>query len=118
MDEVQTSRYGFRWQKRKCVDCGKEFIAKAAKSVRCLDCRAEHAREQARKWQRENKGKEPKEPPVKNPDICTKPVSCKYGTTTGGLKHCDYLMITGHKRPCRAGECTVYTRKTERKKKS
>lgn len=108
----------FRWEKRKCVDCGKEFIAKHARSVRCPDCRVIHNREQAKKWLADNRKSEPKEPPGRNPDICTKAGSCKYGIKVYGMKCCDYLAITGHKRPCRAGECTVYKRKTERRKKA
>lgn len=111
MDEVQTSKYGFRWQKRKCVDCGKEFIAKTATSVRCIDCRTTHVKEMQRNYKRTPPKPKPQE---KDPNICTKIKSCKYGYSFG-TPICDYLLITGHRRPCPAGECTVYKRKARKK---
>lgn len=116
MDEVQTSKYGFRWEKRKCVDCGKEFIAKSAKSVRCIDCRAIHTKQQQKKWAQANRYSELKPTKAKDPNICTKPKTCKYGGYAGSIPICDYLHITGHKRPCPAGDCVMFKRKARKKK--
>lgn len=80
-----------RWVKKKCVDCGKEFIATEPKSVRCFDCRLVYNED--------------------NPDICKKAKTCYYGGDIYSFTFCDYLTITGVRRPCKAGECVMYKRK-------
>lgn len=46
---------------------------------------------------------------------CKKKKSCKYGKTfCGTMYYCDYLCMEGKMRPCPAGKCTVYKRKTQK----
>ncbi len=42
--------------------------------------------------------------------ICKKMKTCIYGGKMGGIPICNYLSITGKRRPCPAGKCTVYKR--------
>lgn len=46
---------------------------------------------------------------MQDPTACTDQVKkkCIYGNTNG-VPSCDYISVTGHKRPCNAEECTVY----------
>ena len=113
MEEIQTCKKGFRWEKRKCVDCGKEFIAKQSKSVRCPDCRVIYNKKQQQEWARKHRAGEltPKPKKKHDPNICTKIASCYYGGYMGAIRICDYLAKTGVSRPCLAGECYFYKRK-------
>lgn len=109
MEEIQTYK-GFRWEKRKCVDCGKEFICKNPRSVRCLDCREVYHKEQVRQYKQKEKEAELKTT-TDDLNICKKIKSCYYGGYMGAEHICDYLGKTGVRRPCKAGECYFYKRK-------
>ena len=50
-----------------------------------------------------------------NPNICNRIKTCVYGGKMGAEHICDYLMKTGCRRPCLAGECVMYKRKERRK---
>ena len=113
----QESRQGFRWEIRNCVDCGKRFVAKHKWAVRCLDCRSVHRRELAKERARKQaEVKRAEEPKVveDNINICKKIKSCRYGIRAGGIDICDYLEQEGERRPCPAGRCTEFKRKTRR----
>ena len=117
--DLQTNGVDFHWEKRICVDCGNEFIAKSPKSTRCLECRLVREKERKRKYDSErytevkelrHKAKQKKEADDKN--ICKRRKSCYYGGKAGAEYICDYLAITGVRRPCPAGsECVMYKRK-------
>lgn len=134
--EEKKNAYG--WQEKRCIDCGKEFLAKSPNQTRCTDCRIIYKREYMRKYSKEQRKREraaivaareemglpanmkrgprsnstPK--PVKktdDPNICKKIKSCYYGGYMGAEHICDYLGKTGVRRPCKAGECYFYKRK-------
>lgn len=107
---------GFKWEKRKCIDCGKEFIAKQNKSVRCLDCRLTYNRAWQRDWQEKYRAGEitPKKAEKYDPNVCNKIRTCYYGEYAGRVPICNYLEITGTIRPCKAGDCVMYKRKERR----
>ena len=111
--EEKTYPQGFKWEKRKCVDCGKEFIAKQNKSVRCLDCRMIYKKDWQREYQRDyNAGLvKPKEEEKHDPNVCEKSESCYYGDFAGRIPICNFLKITKSRRPCKAGDCVMYKRK-------
>lgn len=127
MKELQQPyKNGMRWEYRTCVDCGKKFIAKNPRSVRCLDCRLVYHREQVRiynqllaqerkaPWIKKEQKKPEKEKQVMDdydPNICDRIESCVYSGWMGTTQICDFLKKTGHKRPCKAGECVMYKRK-------
>lgn len=132
------SKSGFRWQKRICVDCGKEYIATSPNSVRCVDCRATYRTRYMKKWSKERykrereaiiaerkalglpeklkpgpkSGSKPKK--IKDPNECKKTRQCIYGDKVGGMCICNYMEIVGHKRPCPVKGCTEFKRKGER----
>lgn len=103
--ELQQNGAGFRWEKRKCVDCGKEFIAKNPRLVRCPECRPSYNMEQSKKWHEENKET------AQSSSVCKKIRTCYYGGSMGAVDICDYLAITGTRRPCPAGDCVMYKRR-------
>ena len=127
MKVVQECKTGFRWEIRRCIDCGEVFIAKNARSVRCLDCRSKYHKEVMRQYRLQEKAagkkakaevkKEPK--PVKEEPknvideskICKKIETCYYGGKMGAEHICDFLSKTGTRRPCKAGECYFYKKK-------
>jgi len=108
--------HGFKWEKRTCVDCGKEFIAKSPRALRCHECRYKRELENAKKWrdkkQAEKKAQEQAVVKRINPDICTHLDVCKYAGEYSGFKFCDYLSINKKRRPCRAGECQLWKEET------
>ena len=114
--EQQTCKTGFRWESRNCVDCGKTFVAKSHNSVRCLDCRHIHNLKMAREYQQKKKETEEVAKPTvdKNLNICKKIRRCQHGGKMGGVHICDFLSQMGYRRPCPAGRCTEYKRKTRR----
>lgn len=112
MEEKQTRKTGFR-ENRKCVDCGKEFIAKNPRSVRCHECRIVYHREHQREY--EQKKRELTAKTSDDLNICKKIKSCYYGGKMGAEHTCDYLAITGTRRPCKAGECYFYKKKGKAK---
>ena len=132
--EQQTCKTGYRWEIKKCIDCGKEFVCKNARSVRCIDCRVIYNKEMMRQYKLQIKEdaekkkaempvvKEEKPKPVKakpkkvvdNSNICKKIKSCYYGGKMGAEHICDFLSKTGSRRPCKAGECYFYKRKTRK----
>lgn len=87
--ELQQNGAGFRWKKRNCIDCGREFICKNPRSVRCPECRAQYKMEQSKKWHEENKET------AQSSSICKKIRTCYYGGSMGAIDICDYLAITG-----------------------
>lgn len=117
------NRSGFRWETRKCIDCGKEYIAKSPRALRCLDCRIIRERQLQRECERRRYAREkaqmrekpkvkPKaKPKVDESNICKRIKSCYYGGKMGAEHICNYLEITGVRRPCKAGECVMYKRK-------
>ena len=130
-------------QKKKCLDCGKEFTVRSALQVRCTECQAVHKKAHAKEYAKERYWREraaiisereamglparkktgptPKPKPAKkkkDPNVCTKMKSCAYGGYLGATPICDYLSKAGEKRPCKAGECTVYKRKGREKHKN
>lgn len=119
MPEEKIYTTGFRWEKRKCVDCGKEFIAKQNKSVRCHDCRLTYNRKWQREWAEKKRAGEIKlkRPKKDDPNICDRIETCYYGGFAGPIHICDYLEITKTKRPCKPGEeCVMYKKKGNEKK--
>lgn len=119
----------YRWQDKVCVDCGKTFLAKSGRAVRCIDCRIEHdrlrANERAReRYQRDRVSVAPtrsikpkKKPTVKDPNECKRIKSCVYGGKMGGTPICDYLEIMGERRPCPVKDCSVYKRRQGERRK-
>lgn len=55
---------------------------------------------------------------TKDPNECTRIESCIYGGRSGNLSLCDYLEVTGKKRPCPVEGCTVYEKKKRGKCKT
>lgn len=41
---------------------------------------------------------------------CKKMKSCRYGGKMGGIPICNYLSLTGKRRPCPPDKCTEYKR--------
>ena len=114
MEQVQTNSKGFRWEFRNCVDCGKKFVAKNYNSVRCYECQGIH---KAKTEKERKKAKKAKSLIIvgdyskkNDPNICRRTVSCKYGGRMGGIKICNYLEVTGERRPCPVKDCVVYER--------
>lgn len=90
-----------------CEDCKKLYLKKHPKSVRCPECQKEYNRVRAREYYRETARVEVQ----KDPHICARAKSCEYGGTLPGCPCCDYMLETGHKRPCPVKGCTEYKRK-------
>lgn len=110
MKKLTNNGGGFKWEFRNCTVCGKRFIAKNYNSIRCFECQAKHkAQKERERVQRirdeKNKGKD-------SLHICNKIKSCKYGVRVGGVDVCDYLAQEKKRRPCPAGEYTVYETRT------
>lgn len=120
VNENNRKKYGtgFKQEMRKCVDCGKEFLAKKNNAVRCPECRPAHTKAMQKEWNRKYRTGEatPKPKKKKDPNICTRINSCEYGGHLGSTHICDYLAKVGKRRPCKAGECTEYKRRTGRRK--
>ena len=92
----------------KCVDCGEKYIKKHVSQIRCKECQRKHDIEkQAEK--NEAKRKRTYAPHIKDPNVCKKTKTCKYGGKTGGIRICDYLEITGTRRGCPVQNCEKYT---------
>jgi len=53
-----------------------------------------------------------------DPNVCMKTESCIYGGRSGSLLLCDYLEITGHRRPCPVKGCTEYKKKKRKRNKT
>lgn len=90
-----------------CEDCKKLYLKKHPKSVRCPECQKEYNRVRQREYYREKARVEVQ----KDPHICARAKSCEYGGTLSGCSCCDYMLKTGHKRPCPVKGCTEYKRK-------
>jgi hypothetical protein len=124
-------------EKRNCVDCGEEFIAKQVKAVRCPKCRKAYKIEQDKKYNKARYEKERAEIIAErkamglpldlrackrlkenkeeyDPNVCGKIKSCYYGGKMGAMHICDYLGITGVRRPCPAGDCVMYKRRRKK----
>lgn len=94
----------------KCVDCGEKYVKKHANQIRCKECQQKHNKElhsEAGKRRR----KTLYAPHVKDPNVCKKIKTCKYGGKTGGIRICDYLGITGERRGCPVQNCEKYEKK-------
>lgn len=131
-------------QKKVCLDCGKEFTARSALQVRCTECQAvykkAHAKEYAKEryWKERSAiiaereamglptrkktgpktGKKPAEKKKGDPNICKRTETCYYGGITGCLPICDFLAITGSRRPCPVKGCCLYKRKGRRNERN
>lgn len=91
----------------ECADCGKLFPQKNPNQKRCAECQKRHnLKMQAEYYALRREQKEAAERKKKN--ICRKTKSCVYGGRFNNAGCCDYILITGKKRPCPAGDCKVY----------
>ena len=106
----KVNRNGFRWEFRNCIVCGKKFVAKNYNSVRCFECQAIHKAQTEKERVQRVRAKKKIKPDKLH--ICEKIKSCEYGIRVGGIDICDYITIEKQKRPCPAGDCTVYKMKT------
>ncbi|MGN1167224.1 MAG: hypothetical protein ACI4S2_12455 [Lachnospiraceae bacterium] len=92
---------------KKCVDCRKVFTQKHPQQVRCPECQRVHVKRMSKEYRK--KHAKPVKP--KDPNECSRIKSCKYGGMMGGIPICDYISITGKRRPCPVQGCTEYARK-------
>lgn len=94
---------------QKCKDCGRLFEKKhPTMQVRCPKCQTKHRLEEDKKRKRRMQAMKKPKP---DPNECKRKGSCIYGGRASQLLICDYLSITGHKRPCPVQGCTEYKRK-------
>lgn len=114
----------------KCSTCGRTFLKKSPRSIRCPECQniqrqsEKRARALKRYYERADR-KKPVHKPEKYPEQCNVKIckSCRYrGKDTnlgneGGI-YCDYMSITGKSRSsiCPAGACTVYEKGNPKKR--
>ena len=114
-----------------CVDCGKKFENRNPNALRCKECKVVYRREYDRKmWQKRkerelelrrkelelfpdlaNKNKHKQEAKEDRND-CKRKKECYYGAETGCLMICDYLGITGTRRPCSVEDCYMFKRRS------
>lgn len=105
---------------RTCIDCGHIFVAAHVKQVRCRECQEIHVkkRESVRAKKRSEKLKKKKYVQNKNVMLTCMHKDCVYVSrpTGGGFMCCDYMLIEGHKRPCKpTPDCTEYRKRQKRK---
>lgn len=84
-----------------CVDCGKKFISKHSLQIRCEKCQAVHKRALQTKYYKKHAAKKKKK--ERDLNDCMKKRTCYYGGNT-----CDYMLVTGVRRPCPVEGCTEY----------
>lgn len=100
-----------------CMDCKKLFVKKHAKTKRCPECQKAYNKARQREIYQERAKKTEMEK-KKDPHICTRSKSCQYGGTLSGIFCCDYMLITGHRRPCPPKDCTEYKRRERGRRKN
>lgn len=115
-------------KKAVCVDCGKEFIMRASKQVRCNECQEIHRKELDHlRWLRKKaNGKTHKDLSSAvyingHPQVCTHMRSCFYGSTKED--GCSYALEEHKSRICNGlyivdGKCAAYERKGRKAKSS
>ena len=94
----------------KCVDCGETYVKKHPNQIRCKECQRKHDKEvhsEAGKRRRKIKYA----PYVKDPHVCKKIKTCKYGGKMGGIPICNYLDIKKERRGCPVQNCEKYEKK-------
>jgi len=99
-----------------CIDCGKVFNKSkmAHNLVRCPECNAKYKEKQYEKYKEKEKlkrkadGAAPRG--VKDLYTCKKVKTCQYRGKMAGIDTCDYMLVTGHRRPCDIQGCTEYKR--------
>lgn len=116
-----------------CSRCGKTFLKKAPRSVRCPECqriqrninnrtmtlKRYHERAAKKQLEKQAGNQIEKDPKLADPKVCR---SCRFRGRNdnfgnkGGV-YCDYLSATGRSRQsvCPAGACTVYEKSSPRK---
>lgn len=121
---------GYTPRNEKCCTCGRTFLKKAPRSVRCPECqriqkqREKNARALKRHHEKASKEKlarkSGKHQGLCNVKLCK---SCMYrgrDTSLGNENgiYCNYMSVTGKSRSsiCPAGACTVYEKGSPRKK--
>ena len=120
---------GYTPRNEKCCTCGRTFLKKAPKSVRCPQCqKLQHeienkARAVKRYHERIAQGKSVRKP-KKDMDRCDakRCGSCMYRGKDTNLGNesgvfCNYIGVTGKSRlsVCPAGACTVYRKGSPKK---
>ncbi len=105
--------------KRQCIDCGQEFIARSVNSKRCRKCQRKYRIKMDTMRRRQKEGVTKKD--VKgavyingHPQVCTHLASCFYGSQNEN--GCSYLLETGRSRIGQGlyienGKCPAYRRK-------
>lgn len=104
--------YVLKEPKVTCKDCGIIFTRKSHKTIRCPECRRQYVLKREREYSRERyaelKGTSDANMPregVKS-SICDKKTCarCKYSTLLSGTLACGYILNTGRRRGCPAGQ--------------
>ena len=113
---------GYAPRNEKCRTCGRTFLKKAPRSVRCPECQSiqrqmeNRARTLKRYHERADKEK-PAKKPKKDPEQCDVKIcgTCRYRGKDASLGNeggifCNYIGVTEKSRRsiCPAGACTVY----------
>lgn len=120
---------GYTPRNEKCLTCGRTFLKKAPRSVRCPECQSiqrqmeNNARSLKRYYERAEKEK-PAKKPKKDPLRCDVKIcrTCRYRGKDASLGNeggvfCNYIGATEKSRRsiCSAGACTVYEKGSPRK---
>ena len=120
---------GYTPRNEKCRTCGRTFLKKVPRSVRCPECQSiqkqmeNRARTLKRYHERADKEK-PAKKPKKDPEQCDVKIcrTCRYRGKDASLGNeggifCNYIGATGKSRRsiCPAGACTVYEKGSPRK---
>lgn len=87
--------------KATCKDCDRAYAARYYEKHRNHDARRRKKRKKRKEYVRK----------IKREPVNTKCLTCAYRTTlsTATDVACYYIVVTGKKRPCKAGRgCTVY----------
>lgn len=120
---------GYTPRNEKCLTCGRTFLKKAPRSVRCPECQSiqrqmeNNARSLKRYYERAEKEK-PAKKPKKDPERCDVKIcgTCRYRGKDASLGNeggvfCNYIGATEKSRRsiCPAGACTVYEKGSPRK---
>lgn len=106
---------------RKCVDCGRDFMAYQKTQIRCKDCQAERMKELHREYDRRRRarGRQHEEKTASkvingHVQVCRHLGSCFYGQD--GERGCSYAIEEGQSRQSQGlyivdGKCPAYRRK-------
>ena len=110
--QVVVMAYTLKEPEVACKDCGIIFTRKSHKTIRCPECRRQYVLKRERECSRERyaglKGTSDTSMPREGvkASICDKKTCarCKYSTLLSGTLACGYILNTGHRRGCPAGQ--------------